>query len=179
MTQINLLTWREQAKQTKKKRFIFLIISTVMLAGFFIMLFHIYHKALIRHQLDRNTYLQSELGKEQAELTLLIGKKKEMTKDTTALNFIMSLRKESYQAVQLLDALSRVVPEDATLSKVVRKKNVITIFGKAKSDSQVTLLINNMSKVKVFKQPELTEISAKSNATGDERNFKLKVEQQE
>ena len=62
---------------------------------------------------------------------------------------------------------------------LTRENNSISITGRAKSNLQITLFMENLAKSNIFKQPELTNISGKENSSGEERIFQLKVDQRD
>jgi len=179
MTQINLLPWREQLRQTKRMNFTFILTGFIALTLFLLFIVHLYLYRVINDQQQKNNYLQSDFQHEQSELGTLNKKKQEQLNVISQLHFIFSLRDNSYRAVRLLDGLARVVPDAVSLNKIMRQGNTITITGKAQSNLQVTLFMENMAKSKIFKQPALTEINTKENSSGEERFFQLNVEQQE
>ena len=179
MTDINLLPWREQARQVKKIRFAILSGSTIVAAFLLVIFVHIYLNQLINHQMRRNQFLQSAIDKEQAVVFDLNKKKKELATISTQLNFLFNLRRQSYQAVHLLNELILVMPEPVSFNKLVREKNHVLVFGKAKSNLEITQLMKNIDASHQFKQPELTEINAREGSTGDERFFQLKIIQED
>ena len=176
MPQINLLAWREQAKHVKKIRFIVIAISCVILAIISVVLLHVYYRGILSNQLERNSYIRSQLENEQQKLTALLAKKKQLAATNTALHFIIGLREESYRAVEFLDALTKSVPDSITVSKITREGNNITIESKSKSNETISLFIDNLVKTKIFNQPNLTLITTKENAAESDILFEVKVE---
>lgn len=179
MTQINLLSWREQAKQAKKIRFGAIAACFAILAIIVIFLLHLYYRGQLNTQLDRNNYLQSQLQNEQGQLTQLIAEKKKLAATNTALNFIVGLQEQSYRAVLLLETLVKSVPDSVTVNKIMREGNVIKIQSKALSNDDVSTFMENLEKTKIFKQPELTLITAKENTTDSSILFEINVELKE
>lgn len=175
MIQINLLPWREQARQIKKLNFAIAIAGCAILSCFFVLICHIYFKSLIGSQQRRNDFLQAELGKEQIELTKLSHNKEQQIGDVADLNFIFSLQKNGYQTIKLFTALAKVIPDTVTFNRISREGNAIIILGKAKSNLQITTLLQNIKETAIFQQPELTEITGKEISSGEERLFQLKV----
>lgn len=179
MTQVNLLPWREEAKKKRKLQFGIYVGIYISLGLISVIMVHLYFNNLIHRQLIRNQFLTQELEQNQTQLNLLNAKKKELMLIKDDLKFLMDLREQSYRSVAFLDAIIRITPEALSYSKITRQGNKITLIGKAKSDSQITLLMENLGKNKVFKRPDLSQITAKQSDAGDERIFELKVEQQE
>jgi type IV pilus assembly protein PilN len=179
MMRVNLLPWREEAKKARKMRFITLAVIVSIIAVFCIIIVDLWYRSLVSHQEDRNTFLTTQLGNEQTQLTALNKRKKELMAFDTAVHFIMSLREQSYRAVELVDTLARITPEAVSFTKIEFKGQDVILTGKAKSDSQISLFMDKLSGTKIFKQPDLTQIAAKENTTGDERIFQIKIQFQE
>lgn len=179
MTQINLLPWREEYRQTKRKQFMIILGCFVALSLFFVFIFHLFMLQLIDNQLHKNTLLQDNINHVQTTLTLLNKKKKEELIANSELRFIFSLQEKSYRAVQLLDELVKVVPQGITLNQIIKDGDNITISGLATTNLQVTLFMKNLSTNAIFNNPVLTDIDTKGNSSGEERHFQLKVQQQE
>lgn len=179
MTQVNLLPWREEAKKKRKLMFGLYSIISIILAIIALILFHLYLNVLINHQIIRNEFLKKEIANKQVQLNQLNVRRKELDEVKKDLQFIMNLRNQSYKAVIFLTTLANLTPESLSYNKILRSGNKIILIGKAKSDSQITLLMENIGKSNVFKQARLTEITAKQSNKGEERIFQLTVEQQE
>ena len=178
MIQINLLPWREQVRKAAQKRFGIIAACAAGLGVLLTVFFHSHYMFEISNQIKRNAMLQQALDQESAVLDTLNKQKSELTKIDQQLHFIYDLRDDSYRAVRLLNELAVTNPEAITLSKIVRIGNNIQIFGRAKSNLQITLFMESIEKSKYFNQPELTEISGKEGDTGEQREFKLKLQQQ-
>lgn len=177
MTQINLLTWREQALKVKQTRFIVMAVSAVLLGIFFVIGFHLYYASALYNQIARNQFLQTQLGNEQVQLNALITKKKDLVKADSDLHFLMHLREQSYQAVQLLDAIARATPDTITVTKITRDGNNITINAKAISNADISLLIEKLGQMKIFNLPVLSDIATRESPAGNIIIFEVKVEQ--
>ena len=176
MVQINMLPWREQARQIKKKNFFVSLAGAIGFTLFIIFLFHVYYDDLIAYQNKRNLFLQTEIGNKQVEINELRKKKEEQDVVESKLQFLMGLRVQSYAAIRLLNELIRIVPDTITLSKMNREDNMITIEGKAQSDLSITAFLKAISQSSLFNQPVLTGISSGAGE-GAEKSFQVKVEQ--
>lgn len=179
MTQINLLPWREQERQLKRLRFLSILLSFIGFTLVLIFLLHVYYAVLISQSNKQVNLMQASLQQESKALMQLNAQNKEKIKIDTDVKFLIELHKQSYAAIRLLDELPRIIPEAVSLTRLERNNRDITLIGKAGSNLQVTLFMENIGKSKYFKQPILTEITGKENASGDERFFKLKLEQEE
>ena len=179
MIQINLLPWREHARQAKSIRFGLMLASFIVASIVAMILMHLYFKGIISSQNGRNTFLQTEIDKTQADFTDLKQKKLEQTTLVTQLHYIMNLQRDSYSIIYLLDELAKIAPTSVLLEKIERNANVITVAGKARSDLQITVFIKDLGETKGFSQPVLTEITSQEGNAAEERHFQLKIELQD
>ncbi len=175
--QINLLPWREQARQIKRKQFLITLAGFIGLTLLFVAIYHIYLDSIVSNQNLRNSYLQTVLNQEQSVLLALEKQKEKQTQINLQLHFLYSLRETSYNAVQILNELTQVVPEGVSLIKLTREGNTITLLGGAQSSLNVTLFMKNISNSHIFNQPDLTEITTKQVKTGEDKYFQLIVKQ--
>lgn len=179
MTQVNLLPWREQARQKQKKLFGLAVLAAILAALFCVAMMHLYYVSLLKVEKKRIDYLQAELDKEQLALGEYNKNKKLQLSVVEELNFIHSLRENNYDVVKLLNELVKIVPEGVSFNEISRTGSAIVVKGRAKSNLQITLLLKNIAASSLFKQPDLTEISGKENTVGEEINFILKADQHE
>lgn len=179
MTQINLLPWREQARQEKKIEFLIIIGFFIGMTLLFILLIHIYLASLIHEQNKRNEFIQTTLGDKQVLYTGFKDKKQKQAIIESQLQFINSLRDKSFRAVKLMNELVKIVPHTVTLDKLVRENNKITLIGKAQSELQITLLMKNIAKSDIFNQPVLTRISGVPGSNETDRVFELEALQKD
>lgn len=176
--QINLLPWREQARQVKQIGFGILMASFLVGALVLVVFVHIYVHSLINAQNASNNYLQTQLQIAQNNLTDLKQKKEDQMKLIENLHFLINLRKKSYAAVKLLDTLAKTTPSSILLDKVERINDDITITGTAQADPEVTVFMKNIAAVKGFNQPVLSSITNVQGVNGDEKHFQIKVTQE-
>jgi len=173
MTQINLLPWREQARKNKLHYFYKILGATVVGAVVAIIILHLYYSGLYSTQSTRVRFLEMEIAKENAKVSVLNETMKKKDAIDTELNFIIALNKTNFDTVRILDELARVVPEAMELKKITVEDNKVIVLGKAGSDLQVTQLMKNIAKSRFFQNPSLTEISTRGTSLGDERFFQL------
>lgn len=177
MTFINLLPWREQARQAKKNRFFLTLAVAMGITLLFSLFYHVYFSSMITHQEYANHLLETKLLEEKAKLQTFMLKQKNQALLLNNLHFIFSLREKSYLAVRLLDELARIVPDSIMLTDIKQEKNLILITGKAESNLQVAIFLEKIAKSPFFQKPVLTEISGNLENGGEERNFKLAFQQ--
>lgn len=175
MTQINLLPWREQERKEKKVQFGAALGVSVFIAVFVIVVIHTYYSGLVHYQNNRNAYLNEVLTNQSAVIADLNKKKEELNTVNQDLQFMFSLRDNSYASVKVLDVLENLIPDGITFTKISRERKTVTILGVAQSNLQVTELMKNLDESPIFKSPSLTQLSADDTASKNERRFEIKT----
>jgi type IV pilus assembly protein PilN len=173
--QINLLPWREQAREIEQQKFLAIFGSVIGVFLLITLVIHILIKNHIHHQNQSLAFLQTEISQGQTELSTLQKQKEELATVNNQLNFLKKLRNNSFQVVGLLNELVKTVPSAVSLTQVSYRKDHIMIEGIAQSDWQVTSFIRNISQSKTLAEPELIGISKQAGQGDDLKHFKLKV----
>lgn len=178
MIKINLLPWREDARKLKKIQFAASIVAVILMSLLVLIILHIFIAIRISHQDKRNDYLQSNINSETVTVLDRNNKNKAVISIQSDLRFLISLKEKNYMIVKVMDELVRIIPDSVTLTKLISNADKIILFGKAKSNLQITILMENIDKSSVFKESELTKISANSDASGEEQYFQLELKQE-
>lgn len=177
MTQINLLPWREEARQRKKIEFGITIGIAVVGVILFSILIHIYLSGLIFIENKRIEFLQNALTQKGGELNGLKDKKKKQITLESDLAFLYELKIKSYNAVRLMNELNKSVPKTIRLDKLSRENKKIKIEGQAESELQITLFMKTLAQSLYFIHPTLTTINDTKENVGTERDFELDIEE--
>lgn len=179
MAQINLLPWREKAREQKRNLFGYTVGAFIGMTVVLVLLVHFHYSSLITIQKKRNAFLSQMVDEESRQLLDLNAKIESGEAYDSELHFLMSLRSSGYMAISLLDELARITPTAIVLTTLSRDGDDILIYGKATSDYQITELMKNMHKSLIFNQPELTKIDSKSDSDDNAIYFQLRVTQKE
>src|SRR5829696_9019527 len=103
MPQMNLLPWRTDLREARKKRLGYNLVVFAIIGLCFVALLHFYFKHRLYAQQARNAFLLSEVQIEKTIFNVLNQKKKKIVAIKSELDNIVALRLQSYQAVRLLD----------------------------------------------------------------------------
>lgn len=171
---INLLPWREQVRKENKLRFMAMLGASVGVTVIFALLINLYFGNILANQEHNNDYLQAELSQENATLTALKAKKNLQDSLLKNINFLFSLRDSGYRATRLLDQLAKITPDTVVLTEVRNEKNSIIVRGKAESNLQITVFMDDIAKSPYFHKPILTAVSETDEG---ERDFELMFQQ--
>ena len=179
MPGLNLLPWRDKAREQKKKQFFALLASTVALAGLVVFAVHSYMRSEIDHQQERNRYLQSEIAILDQRIAAI--KKLDSTKQALLdrMQVIENLQSTRPAIVHLFDEMATSLPGGMYLEKLKQTGTMVNVDGKAESNARVSNYMNRLDRSSWLSSSNLNIISV---AQEDGRNsllrdFKLDVRQ--
>ncbi|MEB3767297.1 PilN domain-containing protein [Acinetobacter sp. MD2] len=137
MAKINLLPWREERKEQRKKKFIvFSIVSAVV--GFLIV-FAVwsFFEQQLNDQQHANQMITDNNQQLDQKLEALKGLQDQRNAIIDRMKLIQGLQAQRPITVRLVDELTRVIPDNLYLTKVVRQGDQFSIEGKAESPNAV------------------------------------------
>ncbi|MCO5785723.1 pilus assembly protein PilN [Pseudomonas sp. G11-1] len=180
MARINLLPWREQLREERKKQFISILVLIVLFAGLLVFLGDRNLNGKIDQQNARNDFLRKEIS-------LLDGRIKEIeqlqarrTQLLDRMKIIQDLQGNRPIIVRVFDEMARTLPDGVYFTSVNMKGAVIGIKGGAESNSRVSNLMRQMDASDWLTTPNLTAVKAVTQGALDQANvFEMSVRQTE
>ncbi|PRB80897.1 PilN domain-containing protein [Pseudomonas sp. MYb185] len=180
MARINLLPWREQLREERKKQFLSILVLIVLAAGLLVFLGDRNLNGKIDQQNARNEFLRKEIR-------LLDGRIKEIeelqarrTQLLDRMKIIQDLQGNRPIIVRVFDELARTLPDGVYFTSVNMKGPVIGIKGGAESNSRVSNLMRQMDASDWLTTPNLTAVKAVTQGALDQANvFEMSVRQTE
>src|SRR5690606_22437757 len=170
MARINLLPWREQLREERKKQFISILVLIVLFAGLLVFLGDRNLNGKIDQQNARNDFLQSEIR-------LLDGRIKEIeqlqarrTQLLDRMKIIQDLQGNRPIIVRVFDEMVRTLPEGVYFTSVNMKGPVINVKGGAESNSLVSNLMRQMDGSDWLAAPNVTAVKAVTHGALDQAN---------
>lgn len=160
MNAINLLPWRGAMRRERRRQFCALLLLAALTALALVVLASAIQVRQLAVQESRNQWLRSEnlkLGSQLEEIRRLDRALAMLDARRAA---VEGLQRSRGQAVQLLDALTRRVPEGVAL-RSVRQAERITLTGWAQSNARVPGLLRQLQQMPgTAGAPELVELKA-------------------
>lgn len=175
MSNINLLPWREERRARKDKQLLFssfMFWAGCLLVGFLALQ---YLDGKLADQRERNSYLQREnakLNQKISEIEKLRAEKQELI---GRIDVIQGLQQDRMQIVHVLDDVVRVLPAGVTLDRLSKRSKVISLAGRAQSNSRVSELMNQADTSRWFGQSNLSVVSLKETEDSTVSEFELVI----
>ncbi|MBE9607893.1 PilN domain-containing protein [Chitinilyticum piscinae] len=176
MIRINLLPHREQKKLAKQRRFIGMMVFSVIAAGAVVLLGFLVLAARLDSQNARNDLLRAEnqrLDQQIAEIDKLKTEKQAMLVKKSIIERLQNNRTE---AVRLMDQLARQTPDGIYLREVKQSGSKLVLSGITQSNARVSSLMQNLTDSLLFEQPVLEVVKAGTGVASNLSDFTLSVE---
>ncbi len=141
MMRINLLPHRAEKRRARQVQFIAISVLTVLAAAVLVGFGDVAVTAQVSYQQRRNTYLNQEIAKLDAQIAEI----KKLREETQALldrkNVVEGLQSTRSDVVHLLDQMLRILPEGVYLKSIKQTGNKISLVGYAQSNARVSTLM--------------------------------------
>lgn len=180
MAHINLLPWREELRQQKKKEFFTVVGGMAIVAAGLVLVAHVYVGLLIDAQEGRNNLLKQEIKQVESKINEISELEKKKEQLVARMRVIEELQSNRPEVVHLFDEIARTVPEGLYLLSLEQKNRTVTIKGRAQSNARVSAFMRKLEASPWFDEPKLDVISAKNdtkNQMAEAREFTLQVKQ--
>ncbi|PCH61103.1 MAG: pilus assembly protein PilN [SAR86 cluster bacterium] len=164
MAQINLLPWREQLREEKKRGFISTLIGGVIIAAGLVFLVHQQVQQKIDLQDSRNEYLLSQIQQLDVQLTEISDLQKKKNEIRDRMNVISDLQGVRPGIVRIFDELVRTLPEGVYYTNLTREGSQLSLIGVAQSYSKLTQLLRRLESSNWFSEADLSNAVAWENA---------------
>ncbi|MGX9461104.1 PilN domain-containing protein [Shewanella sp. A14] len=175
MANINLLPWREEAREKQKRDYIGILALVFLVTSLAIYLFLGFLEVVIDDQRQRNEYLVSEirlLDIQITEIKKVTERKKDIERRT---EIILNLQQSRNLPTHVLDELVRVVPPGIYLSSIEKKGSVLLIDGRSESNNNVANMMRKVKASSYLNDPSMQSIVTQNEELRQLQRFKLRV----
>ena len=160
MAQINLLPWREEYRQEKKKEFISQFIGVCIVSLLVAYAWVNSVNSQIDSQKQRNRMLQQEidlLSKQVKEIKELKKKRQELIE---RMKVIQDLEGRRSIIVHYFDEFAKSVPDGIYINSMARKGNKLTVEGVSESNNRISAFMRTINSSEWFADPNLSKVTA-------------------
>jgi type IV pilus assembly protein PilN len=163
MPSINLLPWRADLRQRRKKEFAVGMFAAVALALVIAFLAHLAVSSMIDAQNRRNELLQSEIAKLDKQIEEILSLEEQKRRMLARMEVIERLQRSRPEVVHLFDQLVRTLPEGVYLTSVKQNDRKLELSGVAQSSTRVSAFMRNIDASDTLSVPELKVIQTRSD----------------
>ncbi|WHZ12655.1 MAG: Type IV pilus biogenesis protein PilN [Burkholderiaceae bacterium] len=182
MILINLLPHREAARKQRRDAFYASLGAAALIGVLLSGAVYLWYQAAISNQESRNSFLQAENKRLDAQIKDIASLQTEITALRARQQAVEDLQADRNMPVNLLNELVKQIPDGVYLTSMQQENQKVTLKGVAQSNERVSDLLRNLANNSPWlDRPELVEIVAGSIALSprDQRrvaNFTLRVE---
>jgi type IV pilus assembly protein PilN len=175
MANINLLPWREEAREKQKRDYMGTLALVFLVSSLVAYLSLSFIEVMTENQRSRNAYLKSEislLDAQIAEISKITERKKDIERRT---EIILNLQQSRNLPTHVLDELVRIVPPGIYLSSIEKKGSVLWIEGRSESNNNVANMMRKVKTSEYLDDPSMQSIVAQNEELRLLQRFKLRI----
>ena len=173
MPRINLLPWRAELRQKRKKEFMVALAGSLVVAVGAIYLSKLTVQGWTSAQQGRNEVLRTEIAALDKQIQEISNLETQRDRLRARLQVIQQLQRSRPEVVHLFDELVNTMPEGVYLTGVVQQGTHIEIKGNAQSSTRVSALMRNIDDSQWLRSPGLQGVDFVN--AGTERNAQFTV----
>jgi type IV pilus assembly protein PilN len=173
MPKINLLPWRTELRQRRKKEFLVALAGTMVVAFGAVYLSKLTVQGWTSAQEGRNQILRAEITEIDKQIAEIEGLQSQRERLLARMQVITQLQRSRPEIVHLFDELVNAIPEGTNLVEVVQAGDRVELRGVAQSSTRVSALMRNIDESDWLRNPGLDIVEAVT--AGVDRNSQFKV----
>ncbi|MFJ2323234.1 PilN domain-containing protein [Pseudomonas sp. NPDC087817] len=178
MARINLLPWREERREERRKRFLLALIGVVAGSVGAVFIADQIVSAAIDRQVARNDYIGKQIAVVDERIKQISDLKAHRQQLVERMRIIQDLQGNRQVSGRIFDQLARTLPDGVYFTDVKMAGKILSISGAAESNNRVSELMRNLDASDWFDAPSLTEVKATSADQLEQANvFQLTVRQ--
>ena len=170
MSRINLLPWREEARQKKQRDFVTALLSGLVVTCLLFAFGYFHIESLKEHQQRRNQIIQDEIAIVDRLITEIKDIEQKKDQLLTKIDVIQQLQESRSQIVHLFDELSQRTPEGVYLTKFVQTGKKLVLTGSAKTNARISAYMRGVERSRWLEKPMVKEIKGKGKSNNDQNN---------
>ncbi|MGH8348954.1 MAG: PilN domain-containing protein [Pseudomonas sp.] len=178
MARINLLPWREERREARRKRFLLVLVAVMAGTTGAVLVANQAISGAIDRQIARNDYIGKQIAVVDERITQINDLKARRQQLIERMRIIRDLQGNRQISGRMFDQLARALPDGVYFTEVKMTGKTLSITGAAQSNSRVSDLMRNLEASDWFDAPSLTEVKAAAAGQVEPANvFRLTVHQ--
>jgi len=178
MARINLLPWREERREERRKRFLLALTGVFVGSVGALLIADQIISAAIDRQIARNDYISKQIAVVDERIKQISELKARRQQLVERMRIIQDLQGNRQVSGRIFDQLARTLPDGVYFTEVKMTGKALSISGAAESNNRVSDLMRNLEASDWFDAPSLNEVKATTAGQVDQANtFELTVRQ--
>ena len=177
MPRINLLPWRAELRQKRKKEFVVALLGSVIVGAGLVYISKLTVEGWTSAQQARNAILKNEITVLDKQIDEIKGLKTQRERLLARMRVIDQLQRSRPEVVHLFDEIVKAIPEGVNLTEITQTGQRIELHGVAQSSTRVSALMRNIDGSQWMKNPSLDVVETVTAGTDKSSKFKLFAQQ--
>jgi type IV pilus assembly protein PilN len=178
MARINLLPWREERREARRKRFLLVLVAVMLGTMGAVLVANQAISGAIDRQVARNDYIGKQVAVVNERITQINNLKARRQQLVERMRIIQDLQGNRQISGRIFDQLARALPDGVYFTEVKMTAKTLSISGVAQSNNRVSDLMRNLEASDWLDAPSLTEVRAAAVGQVAQANvFQLTVRQ--
>jgi len=177
MPRINLLPWRTELRQKRKKEFLVALLGSVIVGAALVYASKLTVQGWTSAQHGRNEILRGEITQLDKQIEEINGLENQRERLLARMQVIDQLQRSRPEVVHLFDELVTAVPEGVNLIEVTQTGTRIDLRGSAQSSTRVSALMRNIDNSEYLRDPGLDLVETVSSGVDRNSQFRLYAQQ--
>ena len=144
MAKINLLPWRAERRERRKREFFTHLVIAFVAAVVLVLLWGFWVSLRIGNQNDRNDYLKGQIAQLDAKITEIQNLQKVKDHLLARKRIVEKLQSSRSQMVHLFDQIVETAPAGVRLTGLTQQGDKLTLDGVAQSNATVAQYMRNI-----------------------------------
>lgn len=177
MPRINLLPWRTELRQRRKKEFFVALAGTLIVGVAVVYASKLTVQGWTGAQRGRNEILRTEITELDKQILEITGLESQRERLLARMQVITQLQRSRPEIVHLFDELVNTVPEGVHLVEVAQQGDRINLRGTAQSSTRVSALMRNIDGSEWLRNPGLDVVETVTSGVDRNAQFRLFAQQ--
>jgi type IV pilus assembly protein PilN len=177
MPRINLLPWRAELRQRRKKEFLVALLGATIVGALLVYGTKLTVRGWTSAQNARNETLRTEIANLDQQIAEIGGLETQRDRLLARMRIIDELQRSRPEVVHLFDELVSTLPEGVHLTEVKQTENRVEIKGSAQSSTRVSALMRNIENSEWLHDPGLDVVETVENGPTRNAQFTMFAEQ--
>jgi type IV pilus assembly protein PilN len=174
-TRINLLDWRQELRDTRRKQFLVMLGLSGAASAALVVLGILAASEAVDHQRLRNDYLKQQIAETEKKIKEIQDLEKTKASLLARMRVIEQLQASRAATVHFFDEIVNTLPEGITLTAIKQTGDNVNIEGTADSNGRVSTYMKNLESSQWFAEPKLVVISTSEKDKQRKSTFTLQV----
>ncbi|QJI34439.1 MULTISPECIES: PilN domain-containing protein [unclassified Pseudomonas] len=173
MTRINLLPWRAERNERRRKYFLVFLLGAAAVALAAVWLADQVIDRAIDRQMARNSQLSQGVTGLDSRIKAIDELHEQRQQLMERMKVVQGLQDDRSKGAQLLDQLARAVPDGVQLREVSVDGGAVSISGTAESNQDIAQLMRGLEAADDLQAPRLQRVRGAQG--GEDNGFQLTV----